>query len=153
MFSKTWRGIDPAVCADSQTPLMESPIMKLHIAIGALALTLSAGANAYETGHLTCQNVGQLAAQTLLAKQSGIPYGAYLTALNEKLPAEAQVERQLAGNITAVIYQNSLMDQMRPDDAYAVFVQDCVEGQQRDQMENGQEQDDESSDRNEDDQQ
>jgi len=34
-----------------------------------------------------------------------------------------------------------------------VFVQDCVDGQQRDQMENGQEQDDESSDRNEDDQQ
>ena len=127
--------------------------MKLHIAIGALALTLSAGANAYETGQLTCQNVGQLAAQTLLAKQSGIPYGAYLTALNEKMPAEAQVERQLAGNITAVIYQNSLMDQMRPDDAYAVFVQDCVEGQQRDQMQGDQQgQDEDSSDRNEEEQ-
>ena len=127
--------------------------MKLHIAIGAVALTLSAGANAYETGQLTCQNVGQLAAQTLLAKQSGIPYGAYLTALNEKMPAEAQVERQLAGNITAVIYQNSLMDQMRPDDAYAVFVQDCVEGQQRDQMQGDQPgQDEDSSDRNEEEQ-
>ena len=127
--------------------------MKLHIAIGALALTLSAGANAYETGQLTCQNVGQLAAQTLLAKQSGIPYGAYLTALNEKMPAEAQVERQLAGNITAVIYQNSLMDQMRPDDAYAAFVQDCVDGQQRDQIQGDQQdQDDDSSDRNEEEQ-
>jgi len=127
--------------------------MKLHIAIGALALTLPAGANAYEIGQLTCQNVGQLAAQTLLAKQSGIPHGAYLTALNEMLPAEAQVERQLAGNITAVIYQNSLMDQMRPDDAYAVFVQDCVEGQQRDQMQGDQPgQDEDSSDRNEEEQ-
>ena len=127
--------------------------MKLHIAIGAVALTLSAGANAYETGQLTCQNVGQLAAQTLLAKQSGIPYGAYLTALNEKMPAEAQVERQLAGNITAVIYQKTLMDQMRPDDAYAVFVQDCVEGQQRDQMQGDQPgQDEDSSDRNEEEQ-
>ena len=128
--------------------------MKLHIAIGALALTLSAGANAYDTGQLTCQNVGQLAAQTLLAKQSGIPYGAYLTALNEKMPAEAQVERQLAGNITAVIYQNAMMDQMRPDDAYAVFVQDCVDGQQRDQMQGDQEgQDEDSSDRNEEEEQ
>lgn len=128
--------------------------MKLHIAIGALALTLSAGANAYDTGQLTCQNVGQLAAQTLLAKQSGIPYGAYLTALNEKMPAEAQVERQLAGNITAVIYQNAMLDQMRPDDAYAVFVQDCVDGQQRDQMQGDQEgQDEDSSDRNEEEEQ
>ena len=128
--------------------------MKLHIAIGALALTLSAGANAYDTGQLTCQNVGQLAAQTLLAKQSGIPYGAYLTALNEKMPAEAQVERQLAGNITAVIYQNAMLDQMRPDDAYAVFVQDCVDGQQRDQMQGDQQgQDEDSSDRNEEEEQ
>jgi len=128
--------------------------MKLHIAIGALALTLSAGANAYDTGQLTCQNVGQLAAQTLLAKQSGVPYGAYLTALSEKMPAEAQVERQLAGNITAVIYQNAMMDQMRPDDAYAVFVQDCVDGQQRDQMQGDQQgQDEDSSDRNEEEEQ
>jgi hypothetical protein len=133
---------------------MESQIMtKLHTVIGALALTLSAGANAYDTGQLTCQNVGQLAAQTLLAKQSGIPYGAYLTALDEKMPTDAQVERQLAGNITAVIYQNSLMDQMRPDDAYAVFVQDCVDGQQRDQMQGDQQdRDDDSADSNEEEQ-
>ena len=101
-----------------------------YLALAALALTASTGAYAYETGQLTCQNVGQLAAQTLLAKQAGIPYGAYLTALDERLPADAQTERALAGNITAVIYESPAVDQMKPDDAYAVFLQDCVARQQ-----------------------
>ena len=101
-----------------------------YLALAALALTASTGADAYETGQLTCQNVGQLAAQTLLAKQAGIPYGAYLTALDERLPADAQTERALAGNITAVIYESPAVDQMKPDDAYAVFLQDCVARQQ-----------------------
>jgi hypothetical protein len=42
---------------------------------------------------------------------------------------------------------------MRPDDAYAVFVQDCVDGQQRDQMQGDQQdRDDDSADSNEEEQ-
>src|SRR5258705_3790873 len=100
---------------------MENPIMlRIPIAVAALAIVASGGAHAYPTGQLTCQNVGQLAAQTLLAKQSGVPLEAFLTALDQKLPPAAQYERRLASNITSVIYQNSVLDEMKPDDAYAV---------------------------------
>jgi hypothetical protein len=109
-------------------------MLKTPIAVTALAFVVSGGANAYPTGQLTCQNVGQLAAQTLLAKQSGVPLEAYLTALDQKLPSEAQVERRLASNITSVIYQNTLLDGLKPDDAYTVFVEDCVSAQERDRL-------------------
>jgi hypothetical protein len=109
-------------------------MLRTSVAVAALAFIVSGGANAYPTGQLTCQNVGQLAAQTLLAKQSGISFETFLTALDQKLPSEAQVERRLVSNITAVIYQNSVLDEMKPDDAYAVFVEDCVDGQERDRL-------------------
>jgi hypothetical protein len=119
-------------------------MMKTSVALAALACVVSGAAHAYQTGQLTCQNVGQLAAQTLLAKQSGIPFETYLTALDERLPSEAQVERRLVSNITVVIYQNAVLDEMKPDDAYAVFVQDCVDGQERDRL-NGREQEDDDA--------
>ena len=118
--------------------------MRTSVAVAALAFVVSGGANAYPTGQLTCQNVGQLAAQTLLAKQSGISFETFLTALDQKLPSEAQVERRLVSNITAVIYQNTVLDEMKPDDAYAVFVEDCVDGQERDRL-NGQRQEEDDA--------
>jgi hypothetical protein len=129
------------------------PIMlKTPIAVAALAFVVSGGANAYPTGQLTCQNVGRLAAQTLLAKQSGVPFEAYLTALDKKLPSEAQLERRLASSITSVIYQNTVLDEMKPDDAYAVFVQDCVAAQERDRS-NGQGKEDDDAEHQDEDEQ
>jgi hypothetical protein len=114
---------------------MESEIMlKTGLGIAALALVASTGASAYETGQLTCQNIGELAAHTLLAKQSGVPPEAYLSALNERLPADARIERDLAAKITAAVYTNELLAQMKPEDAYGAFTQDCLMSQEQDEM-------------------
>lgn len=103
------------------------------LAVCALALAPLA-ASAYETGNLTCENIGQLAGQTLIAKQSGIPLDSYLSALNDRIPGDAHVERQLIASVIAIIYENDLLSGMKPTEAYAVFQQDCMRGQVEDRM-------------------
>jgi len=119
---------------------VENPLMlKRQRAVFALALAPLA-ASAYETGNLTCENIGQLAGQTLLAKQSGVPLQTYLTALNDRIPGDAYVERQIIASVTVIIYENDLLTGMKPAEAYAVFQQDCARGQAEDRM-NGQHED------------
>jgi hypothetical protein len=108
-------------------------MLRKQIAIAALILGASGTASAYEIGRLTCQNVGQLAAQMLMARQSGIPPQAYLSALNEKLPPDANVERALVVQIAEVVFQNEEIAQMKPEQAYLIFAQNCVQGQEQDQ--------------------
>jgi hypothetical protein len=111
---------------------MESQTMSRQMLVIALLSLAPLGASAYQTGSLTCDNIGQLAGQTLAAKQSGISQDIYVSLLNEKLsenlPGNAQIERKLVANITTIIYQNDLPAAMKPADAYAVFRQDCLRG-------------------------
>jgi len=107
---------------------------KMHIAIAALIVGASGTANAFDIGHLTCQDVGQLAAQMAIARQSGVPAEAYLSALNQKLPPDATVERQVAVNIAKVVYQNEEIAAMQPKQVFAAFAQNCAQAQEQDQM-------------------
>ena len=116
-----------------------------QIAIAALIVGISGTANAYDLGRLTCQNVGQLAAQMLMARQSGVPAEAYLSVLNQKLPPDATVERQVALNIAKVVYQNDEVAAMQPEEVFVAFSQNCVQAQEQDQM-SGQRDDGTSSD-------
>jgi len=102
--------------------------------IAAIALLASASAHAYDTGHLTCDNIGQLAAYTLQAKQSGVAYEELVTALQQSMPDEAQLERKLATEITTLIYQTDLLDAMQPEEAYVVFAQNCKAAPQGDEQ-------------------
>jgi len=108
-------------------------MLKRKLAVCALALAPLA-ASAYETGNLTCENIGQLAGQTLIAKQSGIPMDTYLSALNDRIPGDAQVERQLIASVIVIIYENDLLTGMKPTEAYTVFQQDCMRDQAADRM-------------------
>jgi hypothetical protein len=105
---------------------------KALAAIAALAVMVCQPASAYDTGSLTCPMIGELAAQTLAAKQSGKPQSATLTSLTAPLAEEARVERRLVGNIIETIYRNDLLVAMKPGDAYAVFLRDCLNGKQMD---------------------
>ena len=118
---------------------------KMHIAIAALIVGASGTANAFDIGHLTCQDVGQLAAQMAIARQSGVPAEAYLSALNQKLPPDATVERQVAVNIAKVVYQNEAIAAMQPKQVFAAFAQNCAQAQEQDQM-SGQHEDNTSPD-------
>jgi len=100
--------------------------------IAALALAVSGRACAYDTGSLTCQMIGELAAQTLTAKQTGKPQATTLAALTTPLAEDARVERRLVGNIVETIYGNDLLIAMKPGDAYSVFLFDCLNGKQLD---------------------
>ncbi|HTO45430.1 MAG TPA: hypothetical protein VML56_15250 [Burkholderiales bacterium] len=108
-------------------------MFKRMLVVSALVLA-PLGASAYEIGNLTCENIGQLAGQTLLAKQSGVPIETYLSALNDRIPGDAYVERQIIASITVIIYENDLLTGMKPADAYAVFQQDCARGQAEDRV-------------------
>jgi len=118
-------------------------MFKLELVIVLLTLT-PLGATAYQTGNLTCENIGQLAGQTLTARRSGIPQEIYLAALNERLPGDAQIERKLVEDITTIIYQNDQLAAMEPADAYAAFQQDCLRGKAEDGLK-GQEGDNEGT--------
>lgn len=102
------------------------------LAISALLLVAGGSAYAYETGDLTCERIGELAAETLAAKQSGISDSACLTELSAPFAADAAVERHLVANIVTVIYRNDLLVAMKPRDAQMVFMRDCLLGKEQD---------------------
>jgi hypothetical protein len=119
-------------------------MFKPNLAIALLTLApLSAAA--YETGNLTCENIGQFAGQTLTARQSGVPKEIYLSLLNERLPGSAQLERKLVANITTIIYQSDLLAAMEPADAYVVFRHDCLSALAEDGMRGQEEQNDDTT--------
>ena len=95
---------------------------------GGCLLIASSQAGAYDTGSLTCERIGELAATTLAAKQSGTAAGASLTALTDQFSADARIERKLLSNINNIIYTNDLLSGMKPGDAYLVFMHDCMSG-------------------------
>jgi hypothetical protein len=105
-----------------------------QIVVAALIVGASSAAQAYDTGKLTCQNVGQLAAQMVAARQSGVSPDAYLSALNEKLPPDAQIERKLVFDLAKVVYENDQIAVMQPEQVYGVFAQNCLDGQEQDRM-------------------
>ena len=99
--------------------------LKQKFAVAALALASAGSASAYNTGQFTCENVGQLAGQTIIAKQSGIPQEIYVAILDEKLPGDALIERTIVATIAMIIYRDDLLAVMEPADAYQVFEEDC----------------------------
>ena len=102
--------------------------MKELFVIAALVLLGSSPANAYEIGTLTCQRIGELAAEALAAKQTGTELDVQLSKVTAPLDIEAAQERKLVTNIVTLIYQNDLLVAMKPVDAYLVFRSDCMRG-------------------------
>jgi len=95
---------------------------------GACLLLVSSQAGAYDTGSLTCERIGELAAAMLAAKQSGTAASASLAALTEQFSGDARVERKLVSTINNIIYTNDLLAGMKPGDAFIVFMNDCMNG-------------------------
>ena len=89
---------------------------------------IACNAQAYDTGTLTCETIGEFAARTLADKQSGTASADSLSGLVKPLAEDAAVERKLAANIVKLIYENDLIAAMKPADAYMVFMRDCMNG-------------------------
>ena len=68
------------------------------------------------------------------AKQSGIAYEDLVTALQQSMPDEAQIERKVATEITTLVYQTDLLDAMKPEEAYVVFAQNCMDAPRGDEQ-------------------
>jgi hypothetical protein len=102
-------------------------------ALAALIGVTPAPSRAYDTGSLSCEMIGDLAAQTLAAKQGGRAQAATLAVLTAPLAEDARVERRLVGNIVETIYRNDLLVAMKPADAYRVYLRDCLTGKQLDE--------------------
>jgi hypothetical protein len=136
--------------AKAFTLIKEHIMLKKHILIAAVIAGASGTASAYDIGRLTCQNVGQLAAQMVMARKQGVAPEEYLSAVNEKLPADANVERQLVVNIAKLVYTNDEVGSMKPEEAYTAFAQNCVQSQEQDQT-SGQSQQNDQDDQNDND--
>ena len=107
-------------------PLFRRRRLKQILSAFILSLAASAAA-AYETGTLTCQRIGELAAETVHAKRSGVPDEDSRASLLQPF-AEDGVERRLLTNMFEMIYRNDLLAGMKPSDAYIVFLRDCMTG-------------------------
>jgi hypothetical protein len=93
---------------------------------------ISATVHAYDTGALNCNDIGELAAQTMAAKRAGTPFQSHLASLANGAAERGAVERKLIDNIARLIYENELLEAMRPADAYMVFMSDCRQGKGED---------------------
>lgn len=99
--------------------------MRLFILI---ALLMSAPAMAYDTGSMSCDDIGQFAAATVTGKENGRTYQQQLTSLDHLVPPEYFTERKILTTITHDLYKEDWAKHLTPDGAYASFKADCMVG-------------------------
>ena len=102
-----------------------------NIALTAVLVMASSNADAYDIGSLTCPRIGDLAAETIVAKHDGTTADAQLAKLIGMFEADAAIERKLVTNIVHTLYENELLEAMQPADAYMVFMGDCIRGREQ----------------------
>jgi hypothetical protein len=102
-----------------------------NIALTAVLMMVFSNADAYDTGSLTCPRIGDLAAETIVAKRDGATADSQLAKLIGMFEADAAIERKLVTNIVHTLYENELLEAMQPADAYMVFMGDCIRGREQ----------------------
>lgn len=84
---------------------------------------------AYETGAMTCEQLGQFAAATVHGKNAGHTYAKAISIINRNVPGSSFIERRNLTDITYAIYKQPWGKHLSEDGAYSSFKIEC-EGQQ-----------------------
>lgn len=91
-----------------------------------LTLLVSAPAMAYDTGNLSCDDIGKFAAATVTGKENGRTYSQQINSIKNSVPPEFSIERKILITITRDIYKEAWASHFSPDGAFAGFKADCM---------------------------
>lgn len=80
---------------------------------------------AYETGSMSCAQIGEFAAATVHGKKNGLTYRKAIANLNKTVPATYYIEKRNLKQIINAIYKEDWGKHLSEDGAYSSFQADC----------------------------
>ncbi len=96
----------------------------LHLVIIAVALSLLHAAFAYDTGSMSCSDMGDFAAATVVGKENGATLKEALAKVTKRTEGYP-VERKNLTQIVRAIYTQPWANKLTEDGARAAFTADC----------------------------
>ena len=95
-----------------------------NLVITVFAAGLLASALAYDTGSMSCSDVGDFAAATVIGKQNGATLKEALAKVNKRTE-DYPVERKNLTQIVRAIYTQPWANKLTEEGARAAFTADC----------------------------
>ena len=99
--------------------------MKKLIAVASVLLIGSA-AHAYDTGSMSCEDIGQFASAVVEGKGKGTTYKQAVAKIEKTVPAKYKVERKNCKDIVKLLYVKEEGKHLNTDGAYSVMKADCM---------------------------
>ncbi len=102
------------------------------VAVGTLitGLLLSTDvASAYDTGSMTCDEIGRFAAAAVEGKQKSKTEKEALAGITKTVPTSFRTERHVLRDIVHQLYSAPYAKHLTPDGAFAAYKADCEAGQ------------------------
>lgn len=87
-------------------------------------------ASAYDTGSMSCDDIGHFAAAAVEGKQKGMTEKEALSGITKTVPASYRAERHVLRDIVHQLYTAPYANHLSPDGAFAAYKADCEAGQQ-----------------------
>lgn len=98
--------------------------MKCYLSIAALSFCFLSPAFAYDTGSMTCNDIGDFAAATVVGKKNGVTINDALTKVI-KTTKGYPTERKNLTQIVRAIYNEPWANKLTEEGAEAAFMADC----------------------------
>src|SRR5947208_3348892 len=95
-----------------------------YLAITAFAVCSLCTALAYDTGSMSCSDIGDFAAATVVGKQNGATLKEALARVNKRTE-DYPMERKLLTQIVRTIYTEPWANKLTEEGARAAFAADC----------------------------
>lgn len=95
-----------------------------YLVIPIIAFGFQPSALAYDTGSMSCTDIGEFAAATVVGKQNGATLAEALAKV-AKATADHPVEHKNLTQIVRAIYTQSWANKLTEDGARAAFTADC----------------------------
>jgi len=96
----------------------------LHLVVTALALCVLRAALAYDTGSMSCSDIGDFAAATVVGKQNGATMKEALARVTKATEGQP-IERKNLTQIVRAIYTQPWANKLTEEGARAAFTADC----------------------------
>lgn len=96
----------------------------LRFVVVAVALSVLPAVLAYDTGSMSCSDIGDFAAATVVGKQNGATLKEELAKVNKRTE-DYPVERKNLTQIVRAIYTQPWANKLTEDGARAAFTADC----------------------------
>jgi hypothetical protein len=91
----------------------------------SIVLLFSSVAVAYDTGSMSCEDIGTFAAATVEGKGNGATYKQALAKVDKVMPTRYVTERKNCKKIVKVTYKEPFGKNLNKEGAYAAMKADC----------------------------